>query len=474
MTVGGVEIFQRLLPLPTNEPAYLALAHAIRVLVMDGRLALGSRLPSERTLALALGLSRTTITATYRELVETGWASARQGSGTTVRMPVRDRAPSIPLVPGVTTGAIDLSAAAGLAPVGTDDVVRRALEWLPRSLGGAGYEPLGATHLRERIAAWFDARGVPTDPDQVIVTPGALAALSVVLHAAVKPGARVAVDSPTYPGALGVADVVHARQVSVPLQEDGWDVDAWVETLRRAQPAAAYLIPDFHNPSGALMESDVRERLAAQLRRAGTIPVIDETLVSLDLEGGAMPTPWAALDDRAITVGSLSKVLWGGFRIGWIRCPSAMVEALRHQHLQLSLGASALDQLVATTYLDDPSRILTSVLARMRSAREAWLDELDWELPDWRATSPRGGLSLWVDLPRPKSAELALAGAAHGLVLVPGTRFSGDRTGARRLRLPLTLPPEVIPETVRRLAAAWDDALAGTRSGTDAGDILAL
>lgn len=474
MTVGAVEIFQRLLPLPTNEPAYLALAHAIRVLVMDGRLALGSRLPSERTLALALGLSRTTITATYRELVETGWASARQGSGTTVRMPVRDRAPSIPLVPGGRSGAIDLSAAAGLAPEGTADVVQRALEWLPRSLGGAGYEPFGAPHLRERIAAWFEARGVPTDPGQIVVTPGALAALSVVMHALVKPGARVAVDSPTYPGALGVVDVVHARQVSVPLQEDGWDTDAWAETLRRTQPALAYLIPDFHNPSGRLMPTDVRERLAPLLRRAGTVPVIDETLVSLDLEGGPMPTPWAAIDDRAVTIGSLSKVLWGGFRIGWIRCPADLVETIRHQHLQLSLGASALDQLVATTYLDDPSPILTSVLARMRSAREAWLDELDWELPDWRASTPRGGLSLWVELPRPKSADLALAAAAHDLVLVPGTRFSGDRTGARRLRLPLTLPPDVIPEVVRRLAAAWEDALAGTQTGTPDSDILAL
>jgi DNA-binding FadR family transcriptional regulator len=131
--------FTDLLPLSADTPAYVGLAHGIRGMVMDGRLATGSRLPSERMLADMLGLSRTTVTRAFGELVDSGWAVARQGSGTTVRLPVTDCAPTHSLVPTPRHDTIDLSAAAGLAPEGTADLVRRALEWLPATLAGAGY-----------------------------------------------------------------------------------------------------------------------------------------------------------------------------------------------------------------------------------------------------------------------------------------------------------------------------------------------
>lgn len=472
--VAALDAFRRLLPLPDSEPAYLALARSIRHLVMDGKVGLGARLPSERTLAVTLGLSRTTITGAYRHLVDSGWASARQGSGTVVRIPARDRAPSLPLVPGLQTDAIDLSAAAGLAPAGAAALVSRALEWLPRSLAGAGYEPFGAAHLRERIAAWFVTRGVPTEPDQVLVTPGALAGLSVVLHTLASPGSRVLIDSPTYPGALSVAESVRARPASVPIQEAGWDLDAWATALKRGPVVAAYLIPDFHNPTGHLMADGQRAALAALLARSGTTPIVDETLVGLNLDGGPLPTPWAAIDDRAITLGSLSKVLWGGIRIGWVRYPAELMEAIQTRQLQLSLGASALDQLVATTYLENPEPILGEVLGRMRAARDAWLDQLNRNLPDWRADRPRGGLSLWVELPEPASTELALSATGHGLIVAPGARFSADRTQASRIRLPLTLPPNAIVDAVRRLAASWQDVRDGVPSATDDVPALAL
>jgi len=466
--------FQRLLPLPAGRPAYAGLAHGIRLLIMDGHLAIGARLPSERILASALGLSRTTVTSAYRELVTTGWASARQGSGTVVRMPSRDRAPSLPLLPDNRADTIDLSAAAGLAPNGTAEIVRRALEWLPRALGGAGYEPIGAPHLRERIAAWYDGRGVPTDPAQIIVTPGALAAINVALHALVRPGGRVLLDAPTYPGALGAVEAARARPVPVPLGDAGWDLTAWAETLRRSSPAVAYLIPDFHNPTGHLMAEQTRAALAGLLAQAGCVPLVDETLVSLDLDGGPLPTPWPGLDEGALAVGSLSKVLWGGIRVGWLRCPQSLLGPVLQRQLSLSLGAAAIDQLIATTFLEDPEPVLAEVLTRMRVTRDAWLDDLDWLLPDWRFVAPRGGLALWIELPRPLSTELALVAAGRGLTLTPGPRFSADRTLASRLRLPLTLPPEAVAPAATRLADAWQDTLDGVRGRATGPGALAL
>ena len=125
----------------------------------------------------------------------------------------------------------------------------------------------------------------------------------------------------------------------------------------------------------------------------------------------------------------------------------------------------ALDQLIATTYLEQPQSLRDEVVGSLRSARDRWLTELTLRLPDWRAEPPAGGLALWVELPRRSAAELATAAAAHGLVVAPGPVFSVDRTHQNRIRLPLTLPSAVIPEAVARLAAAWADVIAGPTTG---------
>ncbi len=468
----GTNQFIDLLPLSSDAPAYLGLAHGIRGMVMDGRLATGSRLPSERMLAEILGLSRTTITRAFRELVATGWAVARQGSGTTVRLPVTDCTPTLSLVPTPRHDTIDLSAAAGLAPEGTADLVRRALEWLPATLAGAGYEPYGALHLREQIAARYTARGVPTSADQIVVTAGAVLAISVALHALARPGDRVVVDSPTYPGALSAIATIRARPVPVAL-DTGWDLSAWADAIRRSRPQVAYLIPDFHNPTGLLMPTEQRIQLAKLLADAGVVPLVDETPVELDFGESEPAQPFAAVSDDVVSVGSMSKILWGGFRVGWLRCPPRLVDVMRRQSEALSLGPSALDQLVATTYLENPAPIHAAVIDRLRRARTRWHSALAERLPDWQVPTPAGGLALWIMLPARLSTELALAARSHGVTMAPGPRFSPDRTHTNRVRLPLTLPPDVIDEATARLAVAWSSAREA-RAATTQLDALAL
>jgi DNA-binding transcriptional MocR family regulator len=464
--------WRALLPLADDLPGYLALARGVRGMAMDGRLASGARLPSERTLALTLGLSRTTITRAYGELIASGWARSRQGSGTTITLPTGERSPSLPLVPGLRTDAIDLSAAAGLAPDGTAAIIRNALDWLPATLNSAGYEPFGAPHLRRRIADWYAGRGLATDPDQVVVTAGAMTAVSVALHALLGPGERIVVDSPTYPGALGAIEAVRARPVSVPLVS-GWDLAGWAEALRRSKARAAYLIPDFHNPTGLLMPAAQRVELAALLAAHGCVAIVDETLVELNLSGGSLPAPFAAADTGALSIGSLSKVLWGGIRIGWLRCPPSLLDIVRTSTVRLGLGPSALDQLVATSYLENPAAVRAEVVDRLRRARGEWQRLLAEQLPSWKVATPAGGLALWVELPRRASTELALAAATHQLLVAAGPLFSADRTHTNRVRLPLTLPPEAIPTAVDRLAAAWADVDAGV-SGAGSTRSLAL
>ncbi|MGZ4465769.1 MAG: aminotransferase class I/II-fold pyridoxal phosphate-dependent enzyme, partial [Nocardioides sp.] len=193
-----------------RSPAYAGLAEALVLLIGDGRIALGTRLPSERELTEALGVSRTTVTRAYAALAEAEYAEARRGAGTFTRgagtftrVPGgRARAHDRALLPRPGDHeAIDLGCAAATAPPGLAAAYAEAAAELPAYLGGHGYFPAGLPQLQAAIAATYDARGLPTHPDQVMVTPGALSAASIVAQAFTGPGDRVVVESPVYPNA---------------------------------------------------------------------------------------------------------------------------------------------------------------------------------------------------------------------------------------------------------------------------------
>ena len=451
--------FLALRRLPDGVPAYEGLVRGIKSLVMEGHIPTGSRLPSERALADTLQLSRTTVSHAYHELAESGWTRARQGSGTVISLPVADRPPTRPLIPGSGDGDIDLASAAGLAPEGLADLISQALQWLPRAFTSTGYEPLGAKFLRDRIAAWHTAQGLPTAADQIVVTSGALAALNVSLQALVGPGSHMVIDSPSYPGAIAATRTTRTRLTPIALGDDGWNLTQWGDAVRRKKPSAAYLIPDFHNPTGQLMPSEVRAELARMCERGGCVPIVDETTRPLNFDHTEMPKPFASFTSTAITLGSVAKSLWGGVRVGWIRCPDSMINTIREQHLRTSFGASIIDQLIATSFLDNPAPILGKTLANMRDTRNEWITQLSAQCPDWRIPDVTGGLALWVQLPQPLSSQLAISAINHGLDIICGPSFSPDHTHTNRIRLPLTLPHLVIPDVAERLSAAWHDTV---------------
>src|SRR3954452_1303908 len=298
-------------------PAYAALAAAIRLLVLDGRLPLRTRLPGERELAAALGVSRTTAAAAYAALRDGVSLESRRGAGSGTRLPAD--APGAGPAAAPPAGLIDLSAAATAAPAGAlHRALAAATAELPRHLPGSGYEAAGLAALREAIAAHLNRRGAPTTPDQVLVTAGAQHALALVLRVLAGPGDRVLVDHPTYPNALDAVRAAGARPVPVALRDDGWDLDMLEAPMRQAAPRLAYVIADHHNPTGLSVAPADRERLVA-LARAGRTPLgVDETMAELRLEpGAAAPVPVAALDpagETVVTIGSMSKAFWAGLR----------------------------------------------------------------------------------------------------------------------------------------------------------------
>src|SRR6478672_425977 len=220
-------------------PAYRELADVVRLLILDGRIALDVALPSERSLAAALGISRTTVTAAYALLRDEGFLSGGPGSRSRSRIPshgpahaANDGGPRLSGAPGlaVPDGLIDLAYASLPA---SGEVVHRAfaaaLTELPALLPGFGYDALGVVPLREAIAGRYTAIGVPTSPAQILVTSGAQHALNIVLRTLVARQDRVLVEHPTYPNALDAIRAAGARMVPValpPAPEAGWDIAA--------------------------------------------------------------------------------------------------------------------------------------------------------------------------------------------------------------------------------------------------------
>lgn len=436
------------------DASYRLLARALRLLILDGRVGLGVRLPGERELAHAIGVSRTTLTAAYGQLRDEGYLRSRRGSGSVTHLP-GGRAIAAQIPDGIEAPFLDWTAAALPAPPGLWQAYEEALQRLPGWLSGIGYEALGLPCLREAIARDYARRGCPTRPEQIIVTSGAQNGLTLVLRALTGPGDRVAVDHPTYHNALGAIARNSCQPVPIGLPETGWDIDAIDATFRQAGPRFAYLLPDFHNPTGRLMDEPDRQALAAVAARTRTPLLIDETMAETGFEPTA-PAPVAAYDPEGhsvISLGSASKRYWGGLRIGWIRASEQRIAELGRLRAILDMATPVLEQLAVTVILErdygaDERRAL------MRTRCERLIALLADALPHWRAPMPDGGLALWAELPRPEASALAAAAQGVGLRIAPGPRFAVDGAFERFVRLPFTLPESDLQRAVERLARA--------------------
>lgn len=442
-------------------PEYAALAAAIRGLLRDGRLPLGVRLPSERELAETLQVSRTTVTAAYRSLRESGHLASRRGSGSVTVLPEGRRVAVSGL--WVDDGAgdvIDLGCASLPAPHQLDEAVAAAVAELPSLAGGLGYYPSGLPALRERVAARFTERGLPTTPDQILITSGAQHAVDLILRLLVAPGQPVLVETPTYPNALTAVRHHRARVVTTNLDPvDGWDEDLLLAEIRASRPAVAYLIPEFQNPTGHVMSRRLREHLPAAAHRAGTDVIIDESYVDLWFDAAPGLAPVASFDShaRVLAVGGMSKPFWGGLRVGWVRAAVPVITRLTALRIASDLAGPVLDQLLAAAVLDHAAEILAERRTCLRDRRDALAAALREHLPQWTFRVPGGGGSLWVELEAPVATALAQSAEEHGVRLAPGPTFGPTGTLERFVRLPFTLAEPDLLEAVRRLAAAHAD-----------------
>jgi DNA-binding transcriptional MocR family regulator len=436
-------------------PAYQGLSDGLRMLIVDGRLPVGAQLPSERALADALRVSRTTVTAAYTQMREDGYLNGRRGARSTTALPVAPTAS--PAAPG--PASVNLAAATLAAPVAAvSQAFADAVGQVTPHLHAIGIELTGVPSLRAAIAERYCARGLPTDPDEIMVTTGALHAIGLILATYTQPGDRVLVEQPTYHGALAAMANRGIRAVPVGMTRDGWELDAVEAAVRQLSPNLAYLIPDNHNPTGMTLPAAGRRRLAHIIADTRTRTIVDETITDIWLDE-PMPAPMAAAmtsrRDLVLTVGSMSKSCWGGLRIGWIRAERSALTTIAALRPAIDMGTAIVEQIAAARLLDMADELLPERRQLLRTRRALLLALLDEHLPDWQPDPGKGGMSVWVRLPAPMSTALSAAASRMGLEIPPGPRFGVDGTLERFIRVPYTLPDEQLTEAIALLARAW-------------------
>lgn len=436
--------------------AYVSLAERIRLLILDGRIALGTRLPAERELATALDLSRTTVTAAYTTLRDAGFLSSTRGSGSVARLPhAAPRAPE-----ETRADVLDFSKATLPSYPGVAAAATRATELLPGHLGGSGFDTIGLPVLREALADRYTARGLPTSPDELMVTIGAQHAIALISRVLVSRGDNVLIESPSYPHAIEALREAGARLRAVNVSsEAGWDAAGLEQVLRRSGPTLGYLMPDFHNPTGQTMPDELRERVVQLAASVGTVLVADETIGELAIDGPYHELPFAAhgsAGSRPILVGSVGKTLWGGLRIGWIRAERPIIQRLVRARTAGDLGTPLLEQLIVADLLPNYDAILEARRMQLRAGREQLIGALAERLPEWRMATPDGGLTVWVNLGAPVSSQLTLAARNEGLLLGAGPLFGIDGAFERYLRIPFSHPAAELDRAVDALARAWE------------------
>ncbi|WP_028279813.1 PLP-dependent aminotransferase family protein [Arthrobacter sp. H5] len=435
----------------TAAPAYSALADRIRLLILDGRVPIGTRLPAERELAHQLGVSRTTVSATFARLRDSGYLSSVRGSGSVAQLPSRDAEAS----DSMSADLLDFGKAAMPAAPELADAALRAAQDLPAYLGGPGYDPVGLPQLRQAIAERYNARGLPTSPGEVMVTVGAQHAIALVARVVMDRSDSALVESPSYPHAYEAIRAAGRRLVPVSVTTgDGWDDDAIQQAFARTNPALAYVMPDFQNPTGQVMATDQRRRVLAAAARHGTVVVADETMAELAIDQVDQPLPLAAYGD-AVLIGSLGKTVWGGLRIGWIRAEPTLIHRLVRARFAGDLGTPILEQLIAVDLLGQYPAILARRSAQLSHGRQHLEGLLSHTFPDWDVPRVGGGLALWVGLGRPVSSQLTLAARSEGLLLAAGPQFGLDGAFERFLRLPFSYADEQTERAVRILHRAW-------------------
>jgi DNA-binding transcriptional MocR family regulator len=472
-------------------PAYLQIRDHIIAMIHDGALRPGDRLPPTRELASSTGVHRSTVVRAFEETRALGYLESRPGSYTTVRRRARPPEAGGTGMDGSTlidweargegsigegaeldrsrflrrtdNSAIDferLAADPSLAP--TDDL-RRCVSKTMISCGAEALDyadPAGWRPIRETISRRLRAHGVAVGCEEILITNGAQQALDLVLRLLTRAGDRVVVEAPTYGMFHPLLRLHGIEPVEVAMKRDGMDLDVLEKVLGGEKPSFLYTMPNFHNPTGVTTDQAHRERLL-QLCESHRVPIVEDGFEEEMKYFGRAVLPIKSMDALGLVlyVGSFSKVVFPGLRVGWIAAPSEVVDRLTAIQHASCLGANTLAQAVADRFSrrGEFEVYLRKIHRVYRRRMQLMLDGLDRHLPagiEW--SKPVGGYTLWLTLPHPADAESMLCGELRnaGVRVTAGRGFYASPPARAHLRLSIAcVGDDLIEEGCRRLGS---------------------
>jgi DNA-binding transcriptional MocR family regulator len=447
-------------------PLHERVAAKLRTLIRNGDLPANTRLPSERLLATGLAVSRNTINLAFEALRADGLVASRQGAGTFVSLAgrygvVRGDVRLASLFGASSTPAsepdhgIDLrSAALPAVDLVRDELSRTADPWLLSQLPTHGYIPGGLPELRSAVAAYYSCLGLPTNSEQILITSGAMQALRLVASGFLEPKMKVVIEEPTFRGAIEALRGVGAQLIPVPSGPEGVDIEVLVRLLRQERPAMVVLMASGHNPTGASITVENR-RTIAKLFNGSRVMLVEDASVADATIDGAVPAPLATFGCNAVTIGSASKSFWGGLRVGWIHADPQLIKQLAAVKAAQDLGTSLITQELTVRLLDRIDEARDCRRATLGQARDVLLKALSRHLPEWEASMPRGGASLWATIPTGSAEAVCALAGRHGVYVMPGSTFSCVNRLDSNIRVAFAQPVEIIEEGVLRLGEAW-------------------
>ncbi|MCI9629156.1 MAG: PLP-dependent aminotransferase family protein [Eggerthellaceae bacterium] len=339
----------------------------------------------------------------------------------------------------------------------------------------------GALGMKKTVCSLMRDIGVRCAPEQVFLTSGAQQALALIAKTFLDPGDIVITEGPTYLTALSAFNGYEPEIITVPFDDDGMRMDILEETLERigkGNPRLKfiYTIPNFQNPGGVTMSDERRRRLIELVQEYQVMLVEDDPYGRLRYEGGHQ-VPLKAMDPRVVYLGTISKTMAPGLRVGWIVAPRHVLAKINLVKQGTDLCCSSFDQAVVEHYFTDTNwqKVLQAFIQVYGERRDAMLEALEEFFPKeatW--THPEGGFFVWVTLPEYVDTGSMLAEALEaGVTYVPGDSFYPDgKLGKNSMRINFSYEsPENLREAIRRLAEVIEEKLELYRVFIDAGAI---
>ncbi len=460
-------------------PIYQQIYEDLREAILTGTLPEATRLPPERVLADRLGVNRSTVVHAYRELVSASLIEQRVGSGSRVarsatHAPRTADVPwwvtlppwqvgSYPQVLGELAATFHgerIAFVQGVPPVQPSPLGELAASFA-RVAGDPDYvlsygDSEGHAPLREAIAARMRRRGCAIDARDVLVLTGSTQGISLVAQSLAEPGDEIIVEAPTYPGALQIFQIAGLRAIPVAVDEGGMRVDHVEAILRTRRPRFIYTMPSLHNPTGAMMNADRRERLVKLAERA-RVPIVEDDPYG-EFAVAAPPPLVSHSPNYVLYLSSFSKTIAPSLRLGWLTAPRTIYERLLLRKQSYDMATSLYVQAGVCDYLrrdydEHVTRLRDEVTRRRAIARAAIAEHWPKAM---RVSETAGGFYLWVTAPRETRARALLDAAERvGATFLFGEAFYAASGGDHNFRLAITpVSREGLVEGIARIGRA--------------------